>query len=67
MSAKNIDARRAHWIEGQTNNPNIHNILCSCCFNGYLSKGHANSQYTKKKFKWCPNCGAKMDERGDEE
>ena len=51
----------AHWIEGQTDNPNIHNILCSRCFEGYPSKGHANSQYTKKKFKWCPHCGAKME------
>lgn len=59
------DARlitHAHWVEGQTDNPNIHNILCSHCFNGYPSKGHANSQYVKEKFKWCPSCGAKMDE-----
>lgn len=62
-NAKTIDAKpivHAHWIEGQTDNPNIHNILCSCCFEGCPSKGHANSQYTKKKFKWCPRCGAKM-------
>ena len=52
----------AHWIEGQTDNPKIHNILCSNCFNGYPSKGHANSQYTKDRFKWCPSCGSKMDE-----
>lgn len=56
----------AHWIEGQTDNPNIHNILCSHCFEGYPSKGHANSQHTKSKFKWCPSCGARMDERGGE-
>ena len=55
----------AHWIEGRTNNPNIHNILCSHCFEGYPSKGHANSQYTKKKFKWCPSCGAKMDDESE--
>lgn len=52
----------AHWIEGQTNHPNIHNILCSCCLTGYPSKGHANSQYTKERFQWCPSCGARMDE-----
>ena len=40
----------AHWIEGQTDNPKIHNILCSCCFEGYPSKGHSNSQYTKDRF-----------------
>lgn len=65
-----VDAKpivHAHWIEGQTNNPNIHNILCSCCFEGFPSKGHANSQHTKKKFKWCPHCGAKMwEEEGEE-
>lgn len=49
---------QAHWIEGQTDNPNIHNILCSCCFEGYLSKGHDNSQYTKERL----SCGSKMDE-----
>jgi hypothetical protein len=53
--------KTGHWVEGQTDNPNIHNILCSCCFEGYPSKGHANSQYTKEKFQWCPKCGAKMD------
>ena len=52
----------AHWIEGQTDNPKIHNILCSNCLNGYPSKGHANSQYTQNRFKWCPSCGAKMEE-----
>jgi len=60
-----VDAKpivHSHWIEGQTGNPNIHNILCSYCFYCYPSKGNANSQYTKKKFKWCPHCGAKMDE-----
>jgi hypothetical protein len=56
-----------HWIEGQTDNPNIHNILCSCCFEGYQSKGHANSQYTKDKFQWCPKCGAKMIEPQESE
>jgi hypothetical protein len=59
--------RTGHWIEGQTNNPNVHNILCSCCFEGYPSKGHANSQYTREKFKYCPNCGAKMVEPQESE
>ena len=65
-NAPTVDTKlivHAHWIEGQTDNPNIHNILCSCCFEGFPSKGHANSQYTKKKFKWCPSCGAKMDDQ----
>lgn len=52
--------KTGHWIEGRSDNPNIHNILCSRCFEGYPSKGHANSQHTKEKFKWCPNCGAYM-------
>jgi hypothetical protein len=58
--------KTGHWIEGQTNNPNVHNILCSCCFEGYPSKGHANSQYTREKFKYCPNCGAKMESEDKE-
>lgn len=58
---------KGHWIEGQTDNPNIHNILCSCCCEGYPSKGHANSQYTREKFKYCPNCGARMIEPQESE
>lgn len=59
--------KTGHWIEGQTDNPNIHNILCSCCCEGYPSKGHANSQYTREKFKRCPNCGARMIELQESE
>ena len=61
------EPKTGHWIEGQTDNPNIHNILCSYCFEGYPSKGHANSQYTREKFKFCPNCGAKMIEPQESE
>jgi hypothetical protein len=64
---KRAKIKVGHWIEGQTDNPNIHNILCSCCFEGYQSKGHANSQYTKDKFQWCPKCGAKMVEPQESE
>ena len=56
----NPQPKTGNWIEGQTDNPNIHNILCSRCFEGYPSKGHANSQYTREKYRWCPKCGAKM-------
>ena len=66
-SAEYKESKTGHWIEGQTDNPNIHNILCSCCFEGYPSKGHANSQYTKEKFQWCPKCGAKMIEPQESE
>lgn len=57
---KEQEAKTGHWIEGRSDNPNIHNILCSRCFEGYPSKGHANSQHTREKFKWCPKCGAYM-------
>ena len=60
------EQKTGHWIEGQTNNSKIHNILCSNCSEGYPSKGHANSQYTGEKFKFCPNCGAKMKEKQNE-
>lgn len=62
-----LKTKTGHWIEGQTDNPNIHNIICSCCFAGYPSKGHANSQYTREKFKYCPNCMANMVEPQESE
>ena len=63
----NPQPKTGHWVEGQSDNPNIHNILCSRCIEGYPSKGHANSQYTREKFQWCPKCGAKMVEPQESE
>ena len=37
------------------------NFLCSCC--GYIID---DRQYTKITYKYCPNCGARMDLEDDE-
>ena len=60
------ERKTAHWIEGRTDDPKTHNILCSNCFEGYPSRGHANSFYTSEKFKYCPHCGAKMEKEVEE-
>ena len=49
------------WVELGQNKDGTHNICCGVCGVGkFKSKGHARSYYTRHKFKYCPNCGAKM-------
>lgn len=62
--APTIDAapvRHGHWIEYGENEDGTHNICCSICDGFIKSKGHANSCYTRNKYRYCPNCGARMD------
>ena len=55
------------WIELGQNKDGTHNICCGVCGVGkFKSKGHARSYYTRHKFKYCPNCGAKMADRKTE-
>ena len=54
--------RKGKWIEMGTNKDGTHSIRCSKCGGGYKTRGHARSIATKAKYKFCPNCGAKMDE-----
>ena len=54
--------RHAMWVEYGENKDGTHNMRCSKCGAGLKSKGHANSYYTKHKYRYCQNCGAKMDE-----
>ena len=61
-SADVAPVRHAMWIEYGENKDGTHNIRCSKCGAGLKSKGHANSYYTKRKYRYCRNCGAKMDE-----
>ena len=61
-SADVAPVRRATWVEYGENKDGTHNMRCSKCGAGLKSKGHANSYYTKHKYRYCPNCGAKMDE-----
>lgn len=53
--------RHGRWIEYGENKDGTHNICCSVCDGFLKSKGHANSCYTRNKYRYCPNCGAKMD------
>ncbi len=49
------------WVELGQNKDGTHNICCGVCGVGkFKSRGHARSYYTRHKFKYCPNCGAKM-------
>lgn len=61
-SADVAPVRHGKWVEYGENKDGTHNMRCSKCGAGLKSKGHANSYYTKHKYRYCPNCGAKMDE-----
>lgn len=58
--------RHGHWIEHPFSAvfEKVHSkdqIVCSCCeeaFNAFFNE--------TERFKYCPNCGAKMDEVKDE-
>ena len=45
----------AHWIERRANNGNMH-YVCSHCGK------EVSYPYAKKRWKYCIECGAKMDE-----
>lgn len=49
--------RHGHWIEG--NNFHWYSNSCSCC--GYTRTTDIKSNGWNQ-WKYCPNCGAKMDE-----
>ena len=59
-NAKTIDAVpvvHAHWIERRANNGNMH-YVCSHCGK------EVSYPYAKKRWKYCIDCGAMMDEEG---
>lgn len=58
--------RHGHWIEKNTNKDGTHNIYCNECGKYIKAKGHANSWYVRHKLLYCPNCGAKMDDKEQE-
>lgn len=53
--------KRGKWMEMGTNADGTRNIKCDQCGEGFKTRGHARSYYTKNKYKFCPNCGAKME------
>ena len=58
--------KTGHWIEIAKYSDGNHKIECSECKSHIFDRGHANSFNVKNKYKYCPNCGAKM-ERSDKE
>lgn len=65
-SADVVEVKHGRWKEYGVNNDNTHNIACSICGHEIKSRGHANSVYTELKYRYCPYCGAKMDEKEQE-
>ena len=54
------DRPRGEWIEMGENKDGTHNIRCNQCGESFKARGHANSYNTKKKYRFCPHCGADM-------
>ena len=52
--------KTGHWIEIGQYSDGKHKIECSECKSYIVDRGHANSFNVKNKYKYCPNCGAKM-------
>lgn len=51
--------KHAHWIEFRTNSGNVH-YKCSRCGK------EVSYPYAKKRWKYCIECGARMDDREGE-
>jgi hypothetical protein len=66
-SADVAPVRHGRWIEYSENKDGTHNIFCSVCDGFLKSKGHANSCYTRNKYRYCHNCGARMDKEDTEQ
>ena len=55
------EPRTGHWIEIAQYSDAKHKIECSECGNHIIDRGHANSFNVKNKYKYCPNCGCRME------
>lgn len=63
MAIKALQAepvKHGEWIEMGENKDGTHSISCSECKRKYKTRGHARSWNVKDKYRWCPNCGARM-------
>ena len=58
--------KTGHWIEIAQYSDAKHKIECSECGNHIIDRGHANSFNVKNKYKYCPNCGCRMESEGEE-
>lgn len=61
IEALKQESKTGHWIEITQYSDAKHKIECSECGNYVIDRGHANSFNVKNKYKYCPNCGAKME------
>ena len=59
--------KTGYWIEIAQYSDGKHKIECSECKSHIFDRGHANSFNVKNKYKYCPNCGAKMESEGKNE
>lgn len=53
-----VEVRHGEWIDSETNEGAVCS-LCKSFFDSYYGF------FADEQFKYCPNCGAKMDGKGD--
>ena len=61
IKALEQEPKTGHWIEIAQYSDGNHKIECSECKSHIFDRGHANSFNVKNKYKFCPNCSAKME------
>ena len=61
IKALEQEPKTGHWIEIAQYSDGKHKIECSECESHIFDRGHANSFNIKNKYKYCPNCGARME------
>ena len=61
IEALKQEPKIGHWIEIAQYSDAKHKIECSECGNHIIDRGHANSFNVKNKYKYCPNCGCRME------
>jgi len=59
--------KTGRWIEIAQYSDAKHKIECSECGNHIIDRGHANSFNVKNKYKYCPNCGCRMESKDEVE
>ena len=67
LPSVNLQPKTGHWIEIAQYSDGNHKIECSECESHIFDRGHANSFNVKNKYKYCPNCGARMVEPQESE